>query len=192
MDSNLTYEPHIDHVVKRCNGILIGLLHARHILPRKILPLLVDTLVLSHLRYCCTVYGNSASATSLKRLQKVMNFAARVVSGRRKFQHISDVLTELGWMSVQQLVSYSTLCATHKILVTGEPECIRAALLLNRDVTTRVTRQADHLHVSRARTEWGKGTFIYRACELFNEFASDIVHVPVGRFKSEVKRRCTM
>ena len=48
MDSRLTYEPHIDNVVKRCNGILIGLLHARHILPRKILPLPVDTLVLSH------------------------------------------------------------------------------------------------------------------------------------------------
>ena len=85
MDSNLTYEPHIDSVIKRCNGILIGLLYARHVLPRELL--LVSALALSHLRYCCTIYGNSSSATSMKRLQKVINFGARVVSGRRKFEH---------------------------------------------------------------------------------------------------------
>ena len=147
-------------------------------------------MVLSHLRYCCIVYGNCASATSLKRLQKVMNFGARVVSGRRKFQHISDVLNRLGWMSVQQLIEYSTLCATHKILVTDEPECIREAFMFNKDITTRTTRQADHLHVARAKTNWGKGTFIYRACELFNERASDIVSATTGHFKKEVKSRC--
>ena len=42
MDSNLTYEPHIDSVIKRCNGILIGLLHARHVLSRETLPVLVN------------------------------------------------------------------------------------------------------------------------------------------------------
>ena len=93
-------------------------------------------------------------------------------------------------MSVQQLVEFSTLCATHKILVTGEPECIRAAMVFNRDVTTRTTRQANHLRVARARTNWGKGTFIYRACELFNKHASDIVRATAGQFKKEAKRRC--
>ena len=108
----------------------------------------------------------------------------------KEFQHISDVLTKLGWMSMQQLIDYSALCATHKILVTDEPECIRASLVFNRDVTRRATRQADHLHIPRARTKWGKSTFSYRANELFNEHASDIAHVTTGQFKKEVKRRC--
>ena len=93
-------------------------------------------------------------------------------------------------MSVQQLIEYSTLCATHKILVTDEPECIRETFMFNKDITTRATRQADHLHVGRAKTNRGKGTFIYRACELFNERASDIVSATAGHFKKEVKSRC--
>ena len=76
----------------------------------------------------------------------------------------------LGWMSVQQLIEYSTLCATHKILVTDEPEYPRG-FNVNRDAATRVTRQADYLHVARARTKWGKASFIYSDCELYNERA---------------------
>ena len=52
MDPELSWEPHIDTVIKHCFGILIGLIHIRHIIPLNILPRIVDALVLSHVRYC--------------------------------------------------------------------------------------------------------------------------------------------
>ena len=42
----------ISNVVNKCSGMLIGLMHARHVLPRDILPVIVDSLVLSYVRYC--------------------------------------------------------------------------------------------------------------------------------------------
>ena len=70
------------------------------------LPLIIDALVFSHVRYCAQVYA-SANRTTILRLQKVFKFAARVISGRRKFDHISDVLLQLDWLNVEQLHLFS-------------------------------------------------------------------------------------
>ena len=47
------------------------------------------TLVLPRVDYCNSLSAN-APATSTKRLQSVINMAARVVSGRSRFDHITD------------------------------------------------------------------------------------------------------
>ena len=98
MDKNLSWESHVKRVSDRCFGILIGLANAKHVLPREVLPRLIDSLVVSHVRYCAQVYG-SAGCTAVGKFQKVFNFAARIVSNRTKFDHISDVLTELDWLN---------------------------------------------------------------------------------------------
>ena len=50
---------------------------------------LIDSLVLSQLRYCVEVYGNGSSE-NLDLIQKVLNFAARIISNRQKYDHITD------------------------------------------------------------------------------------------------------
>ena len=83
MDKNLSWESHVKRVSDRCFGILIGLANAKHVLPREVLPRLIDSLVVSHVRYCAQVYG-SAGCTAVGKFQKVFNFASRVVSNRKK------------------------------------------------------------------------------------------------------------
>ena len=90
-DSRLCFEPHIDTIAAKCFGILIGLMHAKHIIPASVLPTVVNALVMYHVRYCSQVFG-CANKTALERLQKVQNFAARLISGRRKREHVSDVI----------------------------------------------------------------------------------------------------
>ena len=129
---------------------------------------IVDALVLSHMRYCIQVYG-SANAGQIAKLQKVINFAARVVSGRRKYDHISDCIASLGWLPAQKLVTYSDLCLLHKILMTGQPSSISQYLQVNRDRTTRDTRTANHLSLPRVRNNHGKRAFIYRSVTMYNK-----------------------
>ena len=64
MDPNLSWEAHIDHIINRCFGILIGLMHIRHFIPLNVLPRVVDALVLSHVRYCAPVYGSANRTNS--------------------------------------------------------------------------------------------------------------------------------
>ena len=52
IDRTLSYEPHVDQLVGRCTGLLVGLSHARHRLPTEILVTIINALVLSTIRYC--------------------------------------------------------------------------------------------------------------------------------------------
>ena len=168
MDPALSWELHLAAVTNRCIGMLIALLHVKHVLPRDVLPRLIDALVFSHVRYCVQVYG-SANQTMLAKLQKVFNFAARVLSGRRKYDHISDVLRRLGWLDAQQFVKFSDACMLHKILMSGEPSAIRSCLTYNHETTHRTTRQSNHLSLERARNNHGKRMFAYRASSIYNQ-----------------------
>ena len=168
MDPVLSWDLHIKHVTDRCTGILVALLNAKHLLPADVLPLIIDALVSSHVRYCAQVYA-SANRTSLSRLQKVFNFAARVISGRRKFDHISDVLMQLNWLNVEQLSNFNDICLLHKILTIGEPEVLRTSLSYNHEHTSRRSRQSHHLYLHHVTNNHGKRSFMYRAVHLYNK-----------------------
>ena len=122
-DQCMTFAAHTDEVVRRCTGILIGLSHSRHSLPRVTLTTLVQALVISLIRYCISVYG-TCNATQTARLQRVLNFAARVVSGRRKFDHVSDVLRDLEWFTAHNLHVFHVLTLLKRTLVTSQPESL--------------------------------------------------------------------
>ena len=169
MDQTLSWELHVTRVTNRCIGILIALSHVKHILPPDVLPRLIDALVFSHIRYCVQVYG-SANLTVIAKVQKVFNLAARVLSGRRKYDHISDVLRDLEWLDAQQFVKFSDICLLHKILTSGEPCAIRSSLSYNHETIHRTTRQSDHLNPGRAHNNHGKRLFTYRAASLYNQF----------------------
>ena len=57
----------------KCNGALIALNHARHVIPRSVLKPIVQALVISIVRYRMSVYG-TCGETQLYRVQKILNF----------------------------------------------------------------------------------------------------------------------
>jgi len=62
---------------------------------------LVHAYVSSHLDYCNSLlYG--VSNELLQKLQVIQNAAARVVTGAKKFNHITSVLRELHWLPIRQ------------------------------------------------------------------------------------------
>ena len=184
-DKHLTWDSHVSALVQKCNGILIGLSHVRHQIPSELLPTVVSALVLSHVRYCLSVYGNG-SDKNIQRLQKVLNFALRVVSGRRKFDHISDVREELGWPTARQLYELHSLNFLHKIRCTGEPETLSSQLLANSSVRCRSTRRDTDLSLPRVRTEAGRRRLLFSIVQLYNRLPQEVRSLPLGSFKCSV------
>ena len=107
-DQNMTFSAHVDNVVRRCVGLLSGLSHSRHAPPADTLSVIVQALVVSALRYCISVYG-VCGATQMARLQKLLNFSVRIISGHRKHERISDVVGNLKWLSAENLYRYHSL-----------------------------------------------------------------------------------
>ena len=141
-DRHLSFDSHIDHLVKRCTGTLLSLCHAKHGLPPEVLPRLVDGLVMLSLRYCVSVYGVTSGQLTRK-IQKCINFCARVLSGERKYDHISDTLRSLGWLSAGQLHQYSTAMALRRVIDVSKPECVTELFVRNQEVHTCNTRTSD-------------------------------------------------
>ena len=186
-DKHLTWDPHVSALVKKCNGILIGLSHVRHQIPPDLLPTLVNALVLSHVRYCLAVYGNG-SEKNMQRLEKILNFALRAVSGRRKFDHISDVRGQLGWPTARQLYDQHSLAFLHKICGTGEPEALSSQLQANSTLRPRTTRQDTDLALPRVGTEAGRRRLLYSVVRTYNRLPREVRDLPLGSFKREVGR----
>lgn len=187
-DRHLSWDAHIKYLSRKCCGILVSLSHLRHFLPPQTLPDIVSALVISHIRYCLAVYGNG-SAKNLASIQKILNFAARVISGRRKFDHVSDVRDALGWLDSSQLFHYHSISLLHKIITTGEPECIASQISTNRDnpAHARTTRQDHHLQLPAIRTEAGRRRFLYRVSQQYNKLPVDLRNMVGAQFKTRLK-----
>ena len=141
----------------------------------------MTALVISRVQYCLTVYGNG-SQTNFDRLQKIINFAARVIFGRQKFDHVSDLRDLLGWMPPKFMADYHALITARKVTKHGEPEALASLFTSNSDARDRSTRQDHHFHLPRPRLETGKRRFGYRAAVLLNRLPADAVELSTARF----------
>ena len=59
----------------------------------------------------------------MRRIQKIVNFCARVVTGRRRSDHVSDAVELLGWFTADQLVDFHTVRAAQRVIMNEEPIC---------------------------------------------------------------------
>ena len=168
MDKHLTYHDHVNRLVSRCTGTLIALTHAKHVLPQRVMQPIVTALVLSTIRYCIAVYG-TCGVTELHRVQKLLHFCARVVSGRRKYDHVSDVLRDMRWLSAQNLFLYHRICCVRRIVESGQPSAI-ASMLVNAADHGHETRHASRLRLPRIRTEAGRRQLVYSGVDEYNRF----------------------
>ena len=86
---------------------------------------MTNSTVTSRLDYCNSLlYGTKQS--HIDRPQCCQNNADRVISKRRKFDHISPVLRELHWLPVEHRISYKILLLTYKALNGHAPQYLAA------------------------------------------------------------------
>ena len=167
MDRSLDYDEHVKSVCSKCVGILIGLARVRRCVPKRVLPKFVRGLVFSLIQYCLPIYG-SCKKESRRRMQSVVNFGARVISGRRKRDHISDVTRELKWLPVSDLYSFHALCLLKRLLQNGEPRSLARKLVRRGEVRQPRTRQDNKLDLPKIRTEYDRCRIFYRTVDAFN------------------------
>ena len=96
-------------------------------------------MVLSKLFYCSTVLANT-SDSNIKKLQLVQNFAVRMITGARKYDHITPHLQELGWLPVKDLIRYRDLLIMFKCLSDMAPGYLSTKFSARTSIYDRETR----------------------------------------------------
>ena len=83
------------------NKQLIALSYLRNMMSENTFASVVQATPLSVIDYCDLVYGNAAQCV-LSKLQKSQNFAALIVTGVRKYDHVSPALVRLKWVLLKE------------------------------------------------------------------------------------------
>jgi hypothetical protein len=98
---------------------------------------IASSLIHSKLDYCNSLLLN-LPASSLKRLQFVLNSAARAVTNTSKFSHITPILKSLHWLKIEQRIHFKILSLiTYKALDTNRPTYLRSLLTVQDIRNTR-------------------------------------------------------
>ena len=192
LDQHLTWEAHISAIVRRCNAILVSLFKIRHHLNHEVLKLLVCVHVFPHIQYCLSVWGGAVDC-HMNRIQKVIHFAARLVTGVRRYEHISPALETLGWISVTEMVRRHDCVNVFRALHESDsPSALRSLFTTREEAFQRSTRASTNgvgsLHLPRVRLTATQRQFPYRAAAAWNKLSQPATHAPSRRaFLSIVK-----
>ena len=135
----------------------------------------VQSLILSHLNYCLPVWG-STSNTQLSRVQKLLNFAARIaVGGARKYDHVSPIFEKLKWLKMKQRFIYSICILVFKSINTIVPEWLFPLPTVRVTRSNLVnTRHQNKLYVPRTNTDTGARNLSVIGPKLWNQLPNSI------------------
>ncbi len=112
-DDRLLMKDHIASICRITHFHLRNIGSIRKYLTQHACETLVHSLISSRLDYCNALLAN-LPLSSLQPLQRVLNTAARIVSLRRKCDHITPVLKDLHWLPVKQRIDFKILLFTFK------------------------------------------------------------------------------
>ena len=129
IDREMTFATHCRRLAARCFYQLRQLRTIRRTLTLDAVKTLVHAAVTSRLDYCnCVLIG--AAAVHLKRLQLVLNAAARLIVRKRKFDHITSVLRDdLHWLPITERIVFKTSLFVYKCIHQLAPAYLNRLLI---------------------------------------------------------------
>ena len=149
----------------------------RQLFTKPVLSTILNYLFFSKLVYCSTVWRGT-SKQSLQKLQLLQNFAARVLTATKKFDHISPILRELGWPSIKDQLLVRDTIQVYKI-VNGLASLYLSSKLSKRsDAHNYNTRKRDNLNLPLYRTVTAQRSFYYRGVSAWNSMTADTRNSP--------------
>ena len=125
----------------------------------------MNAFVFDKLFYCSTVWANT-SQDNVKKLQLIQNFAARIVLGLRKYDHISVGIRSLNWLAVKDRLLLNDAVMVFKCLHDLVPKYLSNIFVPRSHIHTRTTRSCNLLHIPRCCLSYGQRSFTYRGCRL--------------------------
>ena len=104
LDSNMSFNDHVSTFSFSLLSVLGQIDKVRHLFSREVLYSVLNSVVFSKPFYCSTVWAGT-SKINLHKLQLMQNFAARILTYTRKFDHKTPVFKKLGWLTIKKLIN---------------------------------------------------------------------------------------
>ena len=123
--------------------------------------------------YNCLLHG--LPVIVLDKLQKVLNAAAKLVLGGRKYDSATPLLKKLHWLSIKERIEFKILLLTFKSLNGKGPEYLRNLLKKKTPQKTLISASDNLLHEPRTSLiTYGDRAFQSSAPKLWNALPNNI------------------
>lgn len=167
LDTNLTFTEHINALSSSLLGSLCQINRVKHLFSKEIMMIIINSLIFSKLYYCSTVWSGTFRY-NIDKLQLLQNFAARILTNTRKYEHISPVLQQLGWLSVEDTLCLRDVILVYKCMNNLVPDYLATKITARSTIHRYNTRRKDDININKHRTTTAQRNFFYRAIKSWN------------------------
>ena len=189
-DNSFNMVEHLNQVFKGALVYLHLIKSVRNSIDQPATEKLVHAFITSRLDYCNSLLVNLPKSHLMK-LQSVQNMAARVISRKRKYDHISPVLQALHWLPVCERIQYKILLRTYQALHNLAPPYVKDMLSSGENDHTMSLRSSSNQSLTVPRTRmvtYGDRTFSSAAPRLWNMLPNYIKNAnSLCKFKTLIK-----
>ncbi|MCP4274572.1 MAG: hypothetical protein GY781_21820 [Gammaproteobacteria bacterium] len=192
LNSKLDFKEHVHQVVKSCYFHIRNLYAVKQFINRRCLLMLVHSLIFSRIDYCNALFVGLPNCL-LKRVQSVLNRAARLICGVPPRTPTTLYHIELHWLPIRARIEFKLCLLTFKVLKYDEPKYL-SELLKYRPARhgVAVRHDDDPLRLDEPRafhqSSFCDRSFSYVAPRLFNRLPLSIRQVgSVDCFKKKLK-----
>ena len=183
--SKLSWNPHINRIVKKGNSMLGFLQRNLRVKSRETKASAYFTMVRPNLEYCSNVWSPHTDKAREK-IEMVQRRAARYVTSRyRNMSSVTDMLEDLGWDTLETRRAKSQVTMMYKIM-NGLVDIPAADYVTPASTRTRSNHSKKQRQISTS-TETYKYSFFPRTIPLWNSLPAVLAEAPdLVSFKQEL------
>ena len=165
LDANLTWKKHVNKIANNCSKTTGVLDKLKHVLPLYIKTLLYNSLILSHINYCITVWGYKGS-----RILRIKKKAVRKITLHRYNSHTEPLFKTLQILKIDDQLKLQELTFFYKYRHGNVPVyLLNWNIIPNYNIHSHDTRKATNIHTSMTRHEFAKKCLKYNLPHIIND-----------------------
>ena len=176
----------VKQLLSRVNGL--AMLSPRASLETRLM--VANGIIMSKLCYLIQLWGGCENYLA-KQLQVLQNRAARLVTGNGWFTTKRKLLKTCKWLSINKLIVFQSIIATHKIVINNSPYHLATRISTThprwtRQATTGCIRFGETFSANQSLV---KTSFCYRTVSQYNSIPASIRSIrSIATFKSKLKK----
>lgn len=169
MDGQLNFESHIVECARNCFYRLKVLYKLRPYLNEKVRIMLCESLVLSKLNYCDTVYGPCILVRTEKLIQRVQNACARFCFSVPPRAHVTPFLNANNLLKMKARRQLHLASLLFGVIATGRPPYLHSKLVWAADRSKYPKRSCTHVFAApKHHSVAFRGSFRFAATKMWN------------------------
>lgn len=188
IDRKLNFKSHAAELIKKISFKVSYLSRCSSYLSTWTKKTIYNVLILSHFHYCSSVLF-LFKQNELCRLQKLQNRSMRIILAKPRLTPIKDMLKELHWLPVRELLLFNTLTFIHKIKIGHAPQYLSNKIVYTSDIHQYNTRHRENFYIPRVLQGRSQNSLYFKGLNRYNELPAEVkCKETVASFKMALKR----